>query len=116
MKKNICGILKYSEEKTVFAKKKVDETIEIFLKQGKKINFNNIAKESGASKSFLYNNQEIKNKINSLKNEKRKEKVCIINNVDYLKRMKKEVEILKIENEELKKEVEILRGELYKLI
>ncbi|MED3551857.1 DUF6262 family protein [Cytobacillus praedii] len=39
------------------------------IKTKAKINFNQVAMESGVSKAFLYNNQEIRNIIEGLRNQ-----------------------------------------------
>lgn len=43
--------------------KKVDETIRFLIKNGKPINFNSVANESGVAKATLYNNSDIRESV-----------------------------------------------------
>lgn len=51
------------------ASQKVDHAIQRLIKTKVKINFNQVAMESGVSKAFLYNNQEIRNRIEGLRKQ-----------------------------------------------
>lgn len=62
-------IVELAQTKTSITEKKVLETIKAMLKQKKTINFNSVSYESKVSKSFLYKNTGIRNKINLLRTE-----------------------------------------------
>ena len=69
MARNTKGLETYYKKKTEVAINKVNITIDELRKNGRKINFNVVAKESGVAKTFLYENTEIKEKIQTLRNE-----------------------------------------------
>lgn len=66
---NTSRIVELAQKKTSNTEKKVLETIKAMLKQKKAINFNSVSYESKVSKSFLYKNLSIRNKINMLRTE-----------------------------------------------
>lgn len=49
--------------------RKVNEAIQRLIKANSNINFNSISMESGVSKSYLYNNKEIRNRIETLREQ-----------------------------------------------
>ena len=66
-KNNTNGLKKYAKKRTDIALEKADKAIRNLSMHKEKINFNSVAKESGVSKSFLYNNQQIKERIEDLR-------------------------------------------------
>lgn len=60
---NTKGLKKYAEEKTKLTLEKVNKAIRELSVNGDKINFNSVSQTSGVSKTFLYNNIEVKNRI-----------------------------------------------------
>ena len=124
MATNIEGLKKYWNDKTENAIKKVDEAIKTILISGAKINFNTIAKESGVSKNFLYNNDSIKQRIEELRNRQinnetnqrakfdktAKSKDIIIQSKD------KKIAKLEEENTRLKSQLQFLQTRLYEKI
>jgi predicted DsbA family dithiol-disulfide isomerase len=67
MARNTKGLKTYAEEKTKLALEKVEKAIREFFLNGENINFNSVMVDSGVSKSFLYNNKEIKERIEDLR-------------------------------------------------
>ena len=66
--KNLEGIKKHNKQKTDDAIEKVKEAIRTLRTNGQSINFSSVSKESKISKSFLYDNKNIKNEIEELRN------------------------------------------------
>lgn len=119
--KKILGLKKHAKEKTEIALKKVEEAIRSLSIRGLKINFNSVVKESGVSKSFIYNQSEIRERIETI----RKKQIDIeVNRKSKTEKTSKTKDILiaakdkKIKelNEEitrLKTENKVLKGKLY---
>ncbi|WPC40793.1 DUF6262 family protein [Clostridium sp. JS66] len=118
------GLKKYAEEKTKITLEKVDKAIRELSLKSKKVNFNSVCNLSGVSKTFLYNNAEIKQRIEELR-DKQTEKV-IRQKLKYDKTDKskdiiimakdKKIKELQEENRKLKEQLEVLRGKLYEKI
>lgn len=115
------GLKEYAKNKTKATLEKVDKAIRELSLKGKKINFNSVCNLSGVSKTFLYNNVEIKQRIEEFR-DKQTEKV-IKQRLKYDKTDKskdivimakdKKIKELQEENKKLKEQLEILRGKLY---
>lgn len=58
------------KQKTV---EKVNDAVKRLIKNGKDINFNSVATEASVSKATLYGNPEIKERIQSLRDQQEKE-------------------------------------------
>jgi len=115
------GLNEYAKNKTKITLEKVDKAIRELSLGEQKINFNSVSNLSGVSKTFLYNNTEIKQRIEELRN-KQTEKI-IKQRLKYDKTDKskdiiimakdKKIKELQEENRKLKEQLEILRGKLY---
>lgn len=118
------GLKEYAQNKTKITLEKVDKAIRELSLGEQKINFNSVSNLSGVSKNFLYKNQEIKQRIEELR-DKQTEKV-IRQKIKYDKTDKskdiiilakdKKIKELQEENRKLKGQLEIIRGKLYKKI
>lgn len=103
---------------------KVDEAIKRLIKSKESINFNSVAKEAGLSKATLYNNQELRRRIESLRlqqisapSEKQVKRNMDDNNKDALiESLKRKVKKLEDENKELREQVKFAYAEVYKKI
>ena len=121
MARNTKGLETYYKKKTEVAINKVNITIDELRKNGRKINFNVVAKESGVAKTFLYENTEIKEKIQTLRNEEVNNEINQRAKFDKTSKSKdviiqtKDKKIAKLEKEivELKNELNSLRSMLY---
>ncbi|MEB6549683.1 DUF6262 family protein [Heyndrickxia sporothermodurans] len=105
--------------------KKVDEAIKRLIRANVSINFNSVSKEAGVAKATLYNNKEIRERIESLreqesgkvgskkqsKGDMREESKEAI--IDSLKRRIKKLEA---ENKDLRNQLKVAYGEIYKQI
>lgn len=114
------GLKKYAKKKTEQCIEKVDKAIRKLSLGGDKINFNSVTQESGVSKSFLYNNQEVRERIEVLRkkqidkkmNQRAKTKSKTAKDMVIMAKDKK-IKDLEKENQDLKKQLKILRGKMY---
>ncbi|QEZ68711.1 transposase (plasmid) [Paraclostridium bifermentans] len=123
MKRNTNAIVEMAKIKSYETKQKVEQTISRLVVENKSVNFNTVSKESGVSKSWLYKNEDIKNRISNIRNEqnsistsksKKVTKTRSDNSKDVLIRsLKNKIKDLEKENLELKNQLEVLYGELY---
>ena len=124
MLRNTKGLEEYYKKKTVIALKKVNSTIKELQEHNKKINFNVVAKTSGVAKTFLYENTEIRTKIENLRNQQVNKEINQRAKFDKTSKSKdiiiasKDRKIKKLENENksLKEEINSLRCLLYNRI
>ena len=86
-----------------------------------KINFNSVSQLSGVSKTYLYNNEEVKNKIKVLRQKQlsktmnqraRYDKTSKSKDITILAKDKK-IKELEQENKKLKEHLEVIRDKLY---
>ena len=121
MADNTKGLKEYAKQRSQMALEKVDKAIRELSLTEQKINFNSVSQLSGVSKTFLYNNQEIKKRIEELRD---KQVSRIINQrakYDKTSRSKdiiimakdKKIKELEEENKKLKEQLAVLRGKLY---
>lgn len=103
------------------ARKKAKEAINLLCKEEKAVNFSSIHKQSGVSRSFLYEDEEIRqiiqecrsNEIDSEMNRRAKyDKTSRSKNV-IIEAKDKRIAKLEEENRRLKVELEYIRGWLY---
>ena len=86
-----------------------------------KINFNSVSNLSGVSKTFLYNNVEIKKRIEELRDKKIERVIKQRLKYDKTDKSKdiiimakdKKIKGLQNENRKLKEQLEAIRGKLY---
>jgi predicted nuclease with TOPRIM domain len=115
------GLLKYTKERTKTALTNVDRAIKELIKKGLKINFNSVSNAAGVSKSFLYNQYEIKKRIETLRNQQKElpsPKQIKRNTSDNSKdviitALRERVKRLEEENIKLKKQLEANLGNIY---
>lgn len=115
------GLKEYAKKKTQLTLEKVDKAIrELSLNEGK-INFNSVSNLSGVSKTFLYNNEEVRKRIEELRDKQINKDINQRAKYDKTSKSKdiiimakdKKIKELEEENKKLKKQLEILRGKLY---
>ncbi|MCC3359708.1 DUF6262 family protein [Bacillus sp. REN16] len=118
--RNTEGVKKHAQMKSQEAAQKVDQAIQRLIKTKAKINFNQVAMESGVSKAFLYNNPELRNRIEGLRKQQE------VNSPQTIKRnmtdaskdalitaKNNRIKKLEEENKRLKDELLKLRGIVY---
>ena len=115
------GLNEYAKQKTQLTLEKVDKTIRELSLSEQKINFNSVCSLSGVSKTFLYNNKDIKKRIEELRdkqtsnvmNQRAKyDKTAKSKDIIIMAKDKK-IKELEEENKKLKEQLELLRGKLY---
>ncbi|MBB6623944.1 transposase [Clostridium gasigenes] len=115
------GLKEYAKQKSKITLEKVDKAIRELSLTEQKINFNSVSQLSGVSKTFLYNNEDIKKRIEELRDKQTSR--TMNQRVKYDKTAKskdiiimakdKKIKELEEENKKLKEQLELLRGKLY---
>ncbi|WP_195618486.1 DUF6262 family protein [Clostridium paraputrificum] len=121
MADNTKGLKEYAKQRTQMALEKVDKAIRELSLTEQKINFNSVSQISGVSKTFLYNNQEVKKRIEELRDKQVSKTINQRAKYDKTSKSKdiiimakdKKIKELEEENKKLKEQLEILRGKLY---
>ncbi|EAA0221287.1 TPA_asm: transposase [Listeria monocytogenes] len=119
--RNTEGVKKHAQMKSQEATQKVDKAIQHLIKTKAKINFNQVAMESGVSKAFLYNNQEIRNRIEGIRKQQEglntpkaiKHNMTDASKDSLIAAKNNRIKKLEEENKRLKDELLILRGMVY---
>ena len=118
------GLKEYAKKKTELTLEKVDKAIRELSLNEQKINFNSVSQLSGVSKTFLYKNEEIKKRIEELRNKQTSKVMNQRAKYDKTAKSKdiiimakdKKIKELEEENKKLTEQLEILRGKLYEKI
>ena len=124
MADNTKGLKEYAKQRSQMALEKVDKAIRELSLTEQKINFNSVSQLSGVSKTFLYNNQEIKKRIEELRDKQVSKTINQRAKYDKTSKAKdiiimakdKKIKELEEENKKLKEQLEVLRGKLYEKI
>ena len=111
----------HSKRKAI-TQEKVDKAIQRLIKAQKPINFNSVANESGITKKTLYNNKEIKERIETLRHQQSqvptpsqiKIEMNDSNKDAIIASLKRKIKRLEEENKELKEKVKINYADIYK--
>ena len=109
-------------KRKAMTQEKVDKAIQRLIKAQKPINFNSVANESGITKKTLYNNKDIKERIEVLRHQQSEaptpsqvKRVMDDNNKDaIIASLKRKIKRLEEENKELKEQVKINYAKIYK--
>lgn len=115
------GLKEYAKQKTQLTLEKVDKAIRELSLTEQKINFNSVSQLSGVSKTFLYNNEDIKKRIEELRDKQTSRTMNQRAKYDKTSKSKdiiimakdKKIKELEAENKKLKEQLEIIRGKLY---
>ncbi|NFJ83868.1 transposase [Clostridium botulinum] len=118
------GLKEYAKNKSKTTIEKVDKAIRELSLTEQKINFNSVSQLSGVSKTFLYNNEDVKKRIEELRNKQTSKTMNQRAKYDKTSKSKdiiimakdKKIKELEEENKKLKEQLEILRGKLYEKI
>lgn len=103
---------------------KVDIAIQTLIKTNKAINFNSISQEAGITKTTLYNNDDIRERIELLRHQQSqvptpaqfKRKMDENNKDAIIASLKRKIKKLEEENKQLKEQVKISYGDIYRNI
>jgi hypothetical protein len=120
-KRNTDGLKTFAQKKKENTLQKVNETIQKLIKDKTKINFNSVSMESGVTKTYLYNNQEIRDRIETLRKQQEgltlpnqvKRNMTDANKDALVAAIKKRIREIENENKKLKEELVYLRGKIY---
>ncbi|MBU3106424.1 DUF6262 family protein [Clostridium gasigenes] len=115
------GLKEYAKQKTQLTLEKVDNSIRELSLTEQKINFNSVSQLSGVSKTFLYNNENIKKRIEELRDKQTSRTMNQRAKYDKTAKSKdiiimakdKKIKELEEENKKMKEQLELLRGKLY---
>jgi len=115
------GLKEYAKHKSEITLEKVDKVIRELSLTEQKINFNSVSQLSGVSKTYLYNNEQVKNRIEELRQKQLSKTMNKRAKYDKTSKSKdiiilakdKKIKELEQENKKLKEQLEILRGKLY---
>lgn len=121
MADNLKGLRQNWKTRGINAREKALATIEQMTVTGQKVNFNSVSKNSGISKSFLYETEEIRKRIeeqrrcevDSEMNRRAKYDKTSRSKDVIIEAKNKRIAALEEENSKLKKELQLLRGLLY---
>lgn len=121
MADNTKGLKEYALKRSQMALDKVDKAIRELSLTEQKINFNSVSQLSGVSKTFLYNNEEVKKRIEELRDKQVSKTINQRAKYDKTSKSKdiiimakdKKIKELEEENKKLKEQLEVLRGKLY---
>ena len=103
------------------SRKKAQSAIKVLEEEGKAVNFNSVHVRSGISKSFLYEDEEIRNLIGKHRMQKFEREIVWHKKYDKTSDSKdviieakdKRIKKLEEENVKLKQEIKVLRGLIY---
>lgn len=111
-------------ERRANTRKNVDKAIQRLIRANKSINFNSVAKEAGVTKATLYNNDDIRERIETLRHQQAQvptpaqvKREMDENNKDaIIASLKRKIKKLEEENRQLKEQVKISYADIYKNI
>lgn len=113
----------HSKRKAI-TQEKIDKAIQQLIKAQKPINFNSVSSESGVSKKTLYDNKDIRERIESLRHQQSQvptpsqvKREMSENNKDaIIASLKRKIKRLEEENKELREQIKINYADIYKNI
>lgn len=109
-------------KRKAMTQEKVDKAIQRLIKAQKPINFNSVASESGVTKKTLYDNKDIRERIETLRHQQSQvptpsqvKREMNDNNKDaIIASLKRKIKRLEEENKELKEQLKVNYAEIYK--
>jgi len=118
------GLKEYAKNKSKITLEKVYKAIRELSLTEQNINFNSVSQLGGVSKTFLYNNQDVKKRIEELRDKQTNRTMNQRAKYDKTAKSKdiviiakdKKIKELQDENKKLKEQLEIIRGKLYEKI
>jgi hypothetical protein len=120
-KRNTEAVVEYAKMKKEETAKKVEQAIRQLIKQNERINFNTVTAAAGVSKSYLYNQPELRKQIETLRLNQREiepqkaiKKYMSDDNKDSLIQVFRDrIKELEKENKKLKDDIKRINGKLY---
>lgn len=109
-------------KRKAMTQEKVDKAIKRLIKSQKAINFNSVANESGITKKTLYDNKNIRERIETLRYQQSQvptpsqvKREMNDNNKDaIIASLKRKIKRLEEENKELREQVKLNYADIYK--
>ena len=109
-------------KRRAITQEKVDKAIQRLIKAQKAINFNSVANESGITKKTLYDNKDIRERIEILRYQQSQvptpsqvKREMNDNNKDaIIASLKRKIKRLEEENKELKEQLKVNYSDIYK--
>ncbi|MEX0135165.1 transposase [Bacillus nitratireducens] len=103
---------------------KVDEAIQRLVRANQNINFNSVANEAGIAKATLYNNQNFRERIESLRQQQAqtstkkqiKREISDRNRDVIIESLKRRIKKVEEENKELREQLKFAYADVYKQI
>jgi predicted nuclease with TOPRIM domain len=104
---------------------KVDVAIQRLVRANGAINFNSVANEAGVSKATLYNNQELRQRIEALRRRQaqaptqkqiQREIKCDNNKDAIIESLKRRIKKVEAENKQLREQLKVAYADVYKQI
>lgn len=119
--RNTAGLKASAKQKQYETAKKVDEAFKLLIKEKASINFNSVSERSGVSKAYLYNHQEIRERIENLRKQQQglpsrkhiKEEMTDSSKDVLLVAKNNRIKELENEVKRLREQIKRLGGELY---
>jgi hypothetical protein len=68
-KRNTAGITVYAQSRKEHKRKGVEDAIMTLLREQRSINFNTVAKQASVSKAYLYSQQDLRERIEALRQQ-----------------------------------------------
>ena len=109
-------------KRRAITQEKVDKAIQRLIKAQKAINFNSVANESGITKKTLYDNKNIRERIEQLRYQQSqvstptqvKREMNDANKDAIIASLKRKIKRLEEENKELKEQLKVNYADIYK--
>ena len=109
-------------KRKAMTQERVDKAIQRLIKAQKAINFNSVASESGVTKKTLYDNKDVRERIETLRYQQSQvptpsqvKREMNDNNKDaIIASLKRKIKRLEEENKELKEQLKVNYAEIYK--
>ncbi len=120
LKRNTSGLEAHAQQKRESAIKRTESAIARLIKDKRPVNFKTVSEESGVSRTWLYKEPEIKDRINQIKN-KQTNKSCSKRKIDnqlnnqaidpsQIDEFKTKIKKLETENYALRNHLEVVYG------
>lgn len=101
---------------------KVDEAIKRLIRANERINFNSVSNESGVTKATLYNNDDIRKRIEALRQQQSqaptpkqvKREINESNKDALIESLKRKIKKLEDDNKQLREQLKFAYAEVYK--
>lgn len=119
--RNTDGLKAYSKQKQLQTAKKVDVAIKLLIKEKGSINFSSVSERSEVSKAYLYQHQNIRERIEVLRKQQQglpsrkhiKSDMTEFSKDVLLAAKNKRIKVLEDEVKRLKEQLKRLGGKLY---